>query len=805
MKKQLWNAQWDFKNLYNALMYGTVDLPHDAMILERRDPNLPEGHAVGYFPGGKYEYTKTLTVDKAAAEQQTFLELEGVYQKSEVYCNGELVGSRIYGYSNNLVDLTGTLKAGDNEIKVIADNTQYPNSRWYPGSGIYRDVWLWTSGKEYIEPFGVKAVTKTLTPATLSVEVHAVCEAGATATIDVCKDGKVVSSKTLDVTGDCVTAEVEVPDAKLWSAETPELYDLVVTLSRDGKVLDTAEDRTGIRTLSWNAKEGFLINGTSVKLRGACVHHDHGPLGAKSFKAAELRRAKTLKESGFNAIRYSHNPAGRAFLEACDEVGMYVMDETFDTWYGPKSKYDYNLYFDEEHVADMTDMIKVAYNHPSVVIYSIGNEINLNDLPETADIAKELVDLCHKLDPTRPAVNAVNPFLAVAGGKRQDPSLKNDVIDPTVKGSGATTLFERMRGSFLVNLLLTHALFLGKYIGTEKAMEKVDATFQPLDMLGFNYGEYLYEAQHEDHPERVLFGSETYPQKIYEFWELTKKHPYVIGDFTWTGWDYLGEAGVGAPAYNEMGAFTRPYPCIAAGCSNIDLTGYIKAQGHYFKVVYGLTDAPFLAVHPVNHSGDKLQQGSWVMTDAEHSWSWNGLDGTKAVVDVYANTASVELFLNGQSLGKKKPERCIATYEIEYRAGELKAVSYDMSGRKLGEDVLKTASDETVVRLKPEQKTMKADRQELLYVGIELEDNAGIKKALEDQQIEVSVEGAAELIGLCSGDCFPTDPFVGNTCKTFYGRAVAVLRPTGETGTATVTVHTQKGLSDTVRVDVKPA
>jgi len=795
MNRLLWNEGWMFSDPSGVLKEQKVDLPHDAMLLEKRVPGLVNGSATGYYPGGHYVYTKELDLTKEQAEETVILEFEGIYQKSTVYLNGQKAGGRTYGYSDFLVDLTGKVSAGKNTIKVEADNSQVPNSRWYTGSGIYRDVYLWIGKAEHILPYGVKLTTKTIQPAVLTVSVAAKINADAVCRVTVMKDGSVVSRTEAHGKKDrSFYSEITVPDARLWTAETPELYNVTVELVRDGEVIDSMQERTGLRILSWSAQNGFTVNGEIVKFRGGCVHHEHGPLGAKSFKDAEVRKMRIMKDAGFNAVRYSHNPAASAFLEACDEVGLYVMDETFDTWTGTKSEYDYGLYFTEEHGNDVKDMIRMAYNHPSVVMYSIGNEIPMMDR-EAVEITKELVAICHGEDASRPALNAVNPLLSTAKIKKADKSKRNEKVNPRREGKTAG-----LTGSFLFNVAATHFSSIVKFLINEKKIRKVNDVLAPLDIVGFNYGDFLYEPQHADYPERILVGSETYPKEIAAYWDLVKKHNYVIGDFTWTAWDYLGEAGVGAPVYGKGPGFTRPYPCISAGCSNIDLTGQIKCQGEYFRIVYGLGEKPYLAVHPVKHSGEKISLGSWALTDAIHSWSWSGCEGRQAVVDIYADADCVELLVNGVSKGKKTPKDYIASFETKYEPGELKAVSYDKKGKIIGEDVLYTAEPKTQLSVLPEKAEITACRQSLAYVDISYCDDKGIVDAMADKKIKVEVKGEAELIGLCSGNPFTQYELYVNKCKTYYGHAVAVLRSTGKPGDITVKVIDTEGKSGNAKI-----
>lgn len=783
MKKTLWNENWSFWKDGKETEKKAVTLPHDAMLLEERIPNLKGGTATGFYPGGKYYYEKTFTADEELVNGTVILEFGGVYQKSSVFLNGTRVGGHIYGYSDYLVDLSGKLQHGENTLLVEADNNQYGNARWYTGSGIYKDVWLYTAGKNYIKPFGVKVTTESIAPANISVTVDAVLEDGMTVLVEVYKDGEMVASEK------GAACMLEIPDAKLWTAETPDLYDLSVTLKDGRKVIDKAIERFGIRTLAWNAKEGFLVNGTSVKLRGGCVHEDNGPLGAASFKKAEVRRMKKMKESGYNAVRYAHQPAGSAFLEACDEVGLYVMDETFDTWFNVKSTYDYGLYFEDEWEKDIVSMIRVAHNHPSVIMYSIGNEIGLKDVEKTTEYTRKMVACIRELDKSRAVTNSLNPAMTVldvgsALGADKDKDPRNDPGDPA-----PTEKADKAKGSLLVNLLITALPKILKIAGSEKKMKKIDPVMSPLDIVGLNYGTHLYLDQHKDFPDRVLVGSETLPSKLPENWKLVEQCPHLIGDFKWTAWDYLGEAGVGLPKYDQGESFNAPYPCVTAGCGSIDLTGFIDSQGWYSAVIWGQRETPYIAVHPVDHFGEKVAMGRWRATDAVHSWSWKGCEGGKAAVDVYSNAKYVELFQDGVSLGKQEVQDWKASYELTCRPGKLEAVSYDMAHRLLGRDVLFSAETETVLTVEPEDMVLKADPQDISFVNLSLTDRSGIVKMLEDRDLTVSVEGPAELISVCSGNPEQIEELVSDTCQTYHGRAVAVLRPTGKTGEVIVTVE----------------
>jgi beta-galactosidase len=781
MKKTLWNNDWSFSSDIHPQPVK-VQLPHDAMQTEARIPGLKDGSQSGYYPGGVYTYEKELTVSEDELAHKTVLEFEGIYMNSSVYLNGEKLGGRIYGYSDFFVDLTGKLKVGRNTVKVVADNSQCANSRWYSGSGIYRDVWLHTGGEAYIQPDGLKVCTESIAPPKLRVRTDAVLGEHDEIRVRIGREGKTIAEGS---GADCV---VEIPEARLWSAETPELYEITAEIIRDGEVIDCASASTGIRQIVWDSSRGFQVNGETVKLRGGCVHHDNGFIGAAEYDEACLRRVRIMKEAGFNAVRIAHNPASKAMLRACDTLGMYVMNESFDTWFGLKSPYDYAMYFEQEWERDLSDMIRVSYNHPSVVMYSIGNEVYLKDAERAAKNSQRMAALCRKLDPSRAVTNALNPLTVIMGDAKEPEAARKDSVNPREVGKPSG-----LSGSTLANVLVSNIGKITRLVGNEKKMRKINGVMEPLDIVGYNYSTFLYEAQHKDYPDRVLVGSETFPAAIYDNWQAVKAMPWVTGDFLWTAWDYLGECGVGMVHYGKQGAFTQPFPAIAAGCCNIDLSGELTPQGAYCAVVYGEYDKPYLAIHPVNHSGEKAFWGKWRSTDALHSWSWDGCEGKTADVDVYSNAREVELFLNGASQGRKPVERCMANFRVPYAAGELKAVHYDLMGKPCGSDILCSAGTENVLTLSPEKETLRAGGRDLLYLPIELTDVKGNRKVLTDTEITVKVEGAATLLGLGSADLQQESamPYCGETIRSFQGRALAVLRSGAGAGEVRVTVSAE--------------
>lgn len=784
MEFEKWNNGWIFWDERTPENKKKVTLPHDAMLEEKRLPGIQNGAAAGYFPGGRYNYKKTFWGRESWEDQIVMLEFEGVYMKSSIFLNGEKVGGRIYGYSDFYVNLTGRIKIGEeNELLVVADNTQTPNSRWYTGSGIYRDVYLLSGNRAHILPDGIKVVTEQIHPAILQIEIE-VSETAkdSEVEIEVCLDNEVAARTYLNpevYKGVKKCCKIRIEDARLWSSEEPNLYTIRTVLKKAGNILDIQETRTGIRLLEWNASYGMKVNGKSVKLRGGCVHHDHGALGACGFYAAELRRAKILKEAGYNAVRYAHNPASKTFLDACDEVGLYVMDEAFDQWKEKQSPYDYGMYFESEWEKDLESMILKARNHPSVVMYSIGNEISDISKPEGAEIGRKLTALCHKLDPSRPTLNAVNPVVAIMGSISKGETSPDDIVDPYKENKDS-----QAAGSLLANIIVTAVPFISKFMGKPKKVEKLlKESFDAVDIVGYNYAEQCYQPHHDWNPSRIMVGSETYIPKLAENWEFIKSVPYVIGDFMWTAWDYLGEAGVGAAIYGtSRGGFNRPYPCVSAGCGAIDKTGYRETSSYYAAIIWGEYKKPYIGVRPVNRTEQKYFLGMWRYTDTVHSWSWTGMDGNLAEIEVFSPGKEVELIQDGTSLGRKKVQDYVAKFKTTYRSGFLEAIAYDEAGIEIGRDLLSSAGKEKTLTICPEQKVLKADGEDLLYVAICITDADGETKMLCDERITVTVEGAAELAGVCSGNPFTEESFLGDGCETWYGRMLAILRSNGNTG-----------------------
>ena len=790
MERIRFNKDWTFKNDITGGDEIKVTLPHDAMQTEKRLQNMKNGAAAGFFPGGRYVYLKNFYAPHEWDGKCILIEFEGIYQNSSVYVNGKYIGGWIYGYTGFVLELSEQLNYGeDNEIRVIADNTRTPNSRWYTGSGIYRNVNLYVGNKNHIAVDGIQVTTKSIDPAVICVKT----EIEATEDCDVTI--KVYDGDTLVASSVGLNAKLTIKDAKLWSDESPHLYRVECNLVNNvGEVIDRQEIKTGIRLLAWSAEHGLEINNKSVKLRGGCIHHDNGILGSRAIDYAEERKVKILKDAGFNAIRSAHNPASKALLSACDKYGLYVMDEAFDQWQFMKVEDDYSIYFDEQHEADLCAMIRKDISHPSVIMYSIGNEIGDTGKQSGVEISRELVRICHEEDNTRPVVNCINPVVSSMGGSKSK-CTSLDEVNPyeETKNSQETA-------SLLANIIVTVVPFIRKIMGKPEKVEKLlRPCFDELDIVGLNYAEDCYEPHHKYDPMRIMVGSETYPHSMAKRWPLIEKNSYLIGDFMWTAIDYLGEAGVGVPIYGTTrGGFNRPYPCVSAGCGVINLLGEMETEGYAANIAWGLYKKPYIAVRPVNHSGEKHFFGMWRDTDAISSWSFKGCEGRRAEIEVYSIGKYIELFQDGVSIGRKELVDTKACFETVYKQGELKAVSYDELGNVIAEETIKTAGKEDVIRVIPEKTELYADGEDVTFVLVKLTDHNGIVKLLEDRIVIVDVTGPAEIIAIGSREPITEERYMGNCFTTSNGTLGFYVRSTGEEGEAIISVSAE-GL-DTVEI-----
>ncbi len=765
-----------------------VTLPHDALRDADRSPDVPAKGAGAYYPPGAYTYLKTFDAPADWSDKTVQLEFQGAYRHAMVFVNDEFAGNRADGYARFFVDIKPFLHfGGANELRVEVRSGQ--DSRWYSGCGLHRPVVLHVDDPVHIVPDGVRVTTLDVEPDQAVVEVatrvanRGLVSTTATLTTRVTDPtGRTVEGDQTPVTlGPGETALVRhrlyLPDPQRWSIDDPQLYAAVSTLA--GPSTTTGSDSRsevgttfGVRTIQADPRHGLRINGEPVLLRGACLHHDNGPLGAAAIDRAEERRVELLKAAGFNAIRASHNPLSIAMLEACDRLGMLVMDEAFDCWTRGKTTHDYALDFPQWWAADLESMVAKDYNHPSVIMYSLGNEIVETGTPHGARLARRMAEHVRSLDPTRLVTNGVSAALAVL-----------DEV-PAMLAEAGVGLDEMMADPGVSTNLLS---------STDSVTRRTAESGSVLDVLGLNYADSRYAMDRELFPHRIIVGSETFPPRIGTLWPMVREHPHVIGDFTWTGWDYLGEVGIGATAYAEdetaVAATEREFPYLTAWCGDLDITGWRRPMSYYREIVFGLRTEPYVAVRRPEHFGHTVAlQSPWAWSDSVSSWTWPGHEGRPVTVEVYADAEEVVLFRDGTEVarGKVGEERpMMAVLETSYVPGELLVVAC-RDGAEVGRTTLATAGDPQLA-VAVDRTRLRADDADLGYVVVELRDADGRLVTGVDRPVTVSVAGSARLAGMCSANPKTVERFDADTWTTFDGRVLALVRPTGE-GSVTVTV-----------------
>jgi len=862
MRKIDFSDGWTCRCITTGGEAQAVTIPHDAMISAPRTGRSTGAGNIGWFEGYDYEYRKIFTVPAELQGKNLVLEFEGVYHEAEVYLNDEKVIYRPYGYTNFYIDLTGKVREGaENELRVLAKNSDQPNSRWYSGTGIYRPVNLYTAGDEHILLNGLRITTVSYDPAQIEVEVRT--SVPGTVQVEITgKYGAVVAAASVVTTADGAAAtaaagngatdgaaagsaantaaagtagsgaagstastaaadekdevraanaaagqayrtdgasgivRIDVPRAELWSVEEPNLY---VCRAMFGD--DTVESTFGIRLLAWTPENGMTINGERVIVRGACIHHDNGLLGACAYPEAEERKVRILKENGYNALRSAHNPCSRAILDACDRLGMLMMDEFVDCWYMHKTKYDYALHVMDWWRADLRDMVGKDYNHPCVIAYSTGNEVAETAQEKGIAFTGQMTDYLHELDATRPVSCGINIFFnflsSIGLGVYSDDKSEKEAAaaekaaekEAAAAAEGAKAKKKKPVGSEFYNTL---ACLMGDwFMKTGATLPPCDwktrGAYANMDFAGYNYGIFRYEKDLKKYPKRLILGSETFCKDAYDFWEIAKKHPRIIGDFVWAGMDYIGETGIGATEYKDY-FLEQDESHMTGGNGRVDLLGFPRAEAAYTRVALERETGPYIAVNPV-YENEKLQLTGWQLTKAIESWSWRGCAGREATVEVYARGASVELLLNGKSVGKKKIRKARANFKFPYEDGELTAVSYDETGKEINRYTLTTAGEETELRVTPESESVR--KGGIVFVPIEYTDAAGIRKPMEKSKLKATVKHG-ELLGFGSANPYVEGNYTENVTKTYFGQAMAIVRADG-TGDVEIRIADKTG------------
>ncbi|SHF92030.1 beta-galactosidase [Flavobacterium fluvii] len=771
-RKQRFNSDWKFalsdSPEYSAAGFDDstwrkLSLPHDWSIEGKSEKNNPSAGDGGFYPMGKAWYRKTFSVPSGWKGQKVAIYFEGVYMNAEVFINGKSVGIQPYGYTSFEYDLSAYLNFGQkNTIAVKVDNSQQKNCRWYSGSGIYRNVWLMVKNPVHVKNWGVAVTVLEVKNNKATVQVKtviknetAVLQKLSLSTVIAGAKGKSVadSESKMELLPNeekeaIQTIIVEKP--KLWSVEFPDRYQAKVTIKKDSKSIDAVTTDFGIRTIDFSAEKGFLLNGKKVLLNGGCVHHDNGALGAAAYDRAEERKVELLKAAGFNAIRTSHNPPSEAFLDACDRLGMLVIDEAFDGWREKKTTHDYAGIFDKWWKHDVESMVLRDRNHPSIIMWSIGNEIIERTKPEAVETAKMLANAIRNIDATRPVTSAMTTW-----------NQGWDIFDP---------------------LMAAH------------------------DVAGYNYQLHKAESDHARVPSRIIVQTESYPKDAFANWDLVQKHNYIIGDFVWTAMDYLGESGIGRyvyPGETEGEHWTANlYPWHGAYCGDVDLTGWRKPISHYRSMLYNDNENIYMAVREPNPESGAIKLTSWSVWPTWESWTWPGYEGKNIEVEVYSKYPKVRLYLNGKNIGEKetaKAQEFKATFTIPYASGELKAVGLE-NGKEVESVLLKTAKNASKIKLTADRKIIKSDGQDLVYVSVEITDDKGVLNPNATNQLAFNVSGAGTIVGVDNADLKDTDLYVANTRKAWHGRALVIIKSNNESGVINLEVTSPGLVKKTIKI-----
>lgn len=735
---------------FDDSMWRVIDLPHDWSIEDLPgtqspfDPDAVSRMAGGFTTGGTAWYRKTFYVPQAQEGKRIHIQFDGIYMNADIWLNGNHIGNHPYGYTSFWYDITDNINPGKDNIIAVEVKNKGLNSRWYSGSGIYRHVWLKILNPVYIEPWGIFITTPEISSSSAPVIVKTSIINTSPEAADVKLITRILNERGEEVSKNEMHQKINseadteltqhfvIKAPQLWSPEIPVLYTAVSEVFSSGIAIDHKETCFGLRTFSFDTTAGFLLNGKTIELKGGCMHHDNGILGSAAIDRAEERKVELLKAYGFNAVRCSHNPPSEKFLDACDRLGVLVIDEIFDMWQEAKNPDDYHLYFDEWWERDLTSMILRDRNHPSIIMWSLGNEIKERADSSGTEIMKKFRALIRKYDSTRPLTLAVNEFWDHPG----------------------------------------------------RTWDQTAPAFEQVEVGGYNYQWWQYEPDHEKFPDRIMMGTESVPIHAFQNWQLVERHAYIVGDFVWTAMDYLGEAGIGHTTCEEAeGNQLMPWPWFNAYCGDIDLTGNKKPQSYYRDVVWRQSGIE-MAVHAPLPEGCKEGVSYWGWPDEQQSWTWPGHEGEVFRVNVYSRHDRVRLELNGKIIGEKQiadSTLLTATFEVPYEPGELKAISLK-DGKTVEEVTLSTTGEPASIRLKTDRKKIRSDRNDLSYVSVEITDKRG--NVIPDAVIPVmfAVSGAGEITA--AGNANPSDmaSFQQPLCNTFKGRCLVIIRPVGKAG-----------------------
>ena len=755
------NNNWIFYRLSKPEEKINVDLPYDAMFREPRDISFKGGDKVSFYKGDDYAYEKIINIPDLNSE--IYFEFEGVYHHPQIYINGELAYERQYGYSACLFNATKFLKLGDNLIKVIAINSDQPNSRWYSGAGIYRNVHMYVLPKAHIIPRSFKVNTIDYKEGKISFKC--LLSESAELKLEIFdKENNLVLKKEYEASKE-IDDILTIDNPKLWNAEHPYLYKAVASIKGQ-----TEELKFGIRSIALNKEQGLLINGERVILFGACIHSDSALLGAESYKEVEYRKVRQLKELGYNAVRSAHNPICKDFLEACDELGLYVMDEYVDCWYIHKTKFGYSNYMEDNYEVDLLDMVEKDYSHPSVIFYSTGNEVSETCEPRGIELQRKMNEYLHELDNSRLTTCGINVFfngiahtpIATYSDKKAE-----DEYNAKPKVEGSSDLYNTIANKIGADLMKKGAKLHIVDKNTRDA-------FKHMDVAGYNYGILRYKKDSKKYPDRFMCGTETFVFDAALFYETVKKYPRVIGDFVWAGLDYLGEAGFSAELNpNEFEYLKDRSGWLTDDCARKDILGNTTSEGDYTLVAFRKKVIDIGVISPYDLRS-KCPKKAWRFNHAIRSYSYPGEEGNKCIFYIYSNAPLVEVYQNDKLIKKAKikPEKCFIKFNGKYIPGTLKAVAKDEKGNVLGESMLKTASKEQKLHFYKEEYP---ELQRFMYVHFSFGDNEGIISPHKEYNVEISNVKGGKFLRLGNAASYNKIGYLSNKTPTYHTRAMAIF------------------------------
>lgn len=772
MTKISFNQDWYFYKKSSPDNKSLVCIPHDAMIFEERSADAESGIHGCYFLSDDYIYEKQFSLDDYEGQEAVF-EFEGVYKDCEVYINDVLVKTHHYGYTGFYVAVNkADLHTGNNTIKVIARNNDQPNSRWYSGAGIYRPCYLHLLPEKHIELDGISVITKDYKRKCIYVEVKT--NTIGLVRIEVLDGNQVIYDETVESSGQ-IHREIILKEALLWNEFNPKLYTLRASFEGHSKTV-----QFGIRQIECTPNEGLLINGERVIIKGCCIHHDNGMLGASSYEYAEERKIKIIKSAGYNAVRLAHNPSSKSLLDACDKHGIYVLNEYVDMWYIHKTKHDYANHVENNWRKDLKDIVTLSQNHPSVIMYSVGNEVAESAEERGIALCDEMVKYLHGLDETRPVTCGINIFFnylyKLGFGVYTDQKAEK-------KQAVGSEFYNKLAGLLGDKTMKFGATLHGSDVNTK-------GIFEVLDVAGYNYGIGRYKKDLNKYPNRIILGTETFCSDARRFYTLAKQNKRIIGDFVWSGFDYLGEVGIGSWVYDDYAKnFNSGLGWMTAGSGRIDINGNTSGETLYTKVAFE-KDVINVATVPPAYYKRKHSPSAWKMSDALPSWSYEGYEGKPISVEVYANCDKIELYVNDKCVKRKKMNSSsMVKFTTTYQKGTLKAVALDKSGNKIGESVLHSAEKQTILAAIPECTTLK--KTDLLYVNVMFCDQYQNIKPLERREVSIEVKNGT-LLAFGNACPFNDKGYHNTVCETYQGRAMAIIKPM-ESGDIEVNFKSSKG------------